>query len=339
MNLAPDDPRRYPPTWLWVALFLLQVAALSGLFILMAERAVRGQTPPDPLGVKPTAAMILLGRELFNDPILSADNTVSCRSCHAPEKGWADGLPRAVGIRGQVGTINTPSILNAAHSPLQFRNGRTVGIATQALLPLENRIEMGGPGNEAAAVRRLATQPKYVRLFADAFGTAPTAQGLGLSIAAFETTIATTDTLASRRLGGERVLSPDAEIGFSLFVRANCMKCHSGPLFSDQGFHNNGTLVGSMVGDQGRFTVTGRDSDRRAFKTPSLIGVSRTAPYMHDGRFPTLKSVLRHYSTGGVVRGLVDRRTEIAPLNLTDSQIDYLEAFIKEGFEPLEFPK
>lgn len=308
-------------------------------FALGVAVNANAQPAPDPLGVKPTAAQIKLGRELFFDPILSADNTVSCASCHDPNKGWADGLPRAVGIRGQVGTINTPTILNAAHSPLQFRNGRTVGTVTQALLPIENPIEMGPAGNEADSVRELALQEKYVRLFADAFGTAPTAQGLGLSIAAFETTIATTDTLANQRIAGKMVLTPDAEIGFKLFTAANCMKCHSGPLFSDQGFHNNGSLVGNLQADQGRFTVTRLESDRRKFKTPSLIGVTRTAPYMHDGRFPTLRSVLNHYNTGGVVRGMADRRTEIAPLGLTKEQVDYLEAFMVEAFEPMEWPK
>lgn len=323
---------------LGIIFLVVGLATLAGCLVVSCRKA-RGQPPPNPLGVQPTAEMIALGRELFFDPILSADNTVSCASCHDPAKGWADGLPKAVGIGGRTGTINTPSILNAAHDTLQFRNGRTVGIATQALLPLENRIEMGGPGNEAAAVRRLTGTPKYVRLFANAFGTAPTAQGLGLSIAAFETTITTTDTLANRRIAGQKALTPDAEIGFKIFVAANCMKCHSGPLFRDGVFHNNGSLVGFTRGDQGRFAVTRLESDRRKFKTPSLIGVARTAPYMHDGRFPTLRSVLVHYNRGGVYDGKVDRLTEILPLGLTKEQLDYLEVFIREGFEPMEWPK
>lgn len=309
---------------------------LLGLTVVTA----RAQVPPKPLGVEPTAEMIALGRELFFDTILSQDGTVSCATCHDPAKGWADGMPVAVGIRGQTGTINSPTILNAAHSMQQFRNGRTLGTATQALLPLENPIEMGGPGNEAAAVRRLAASPKYVRLFASAFGTAPTAQGVGLSIAAFETTITTTDTLANRRARGERVLSADAEVGYQLFIgRAGCVRCHTPPLWTDQGFHNTGVMHGRTTGDQGRIDVTRLRSDRRKWKTPSLIGLSKTAPYMHDGSLPTIRSVLEHYNRGGVRNGKVDANTEIVPLGLTDTQLDYLETFVREGFEPHVWPK
>ncbi len=300
---------------------------------------LRAQPAPNPLGVAPTAEMVALGRELFFDKILSEDQTVSCSKCHDPTKGFTDGLPVSVGIRGLTGTINPPSILNAAHDLFQFRNGRTFGTATQALLPLENPREMGGRGNEAAAVARLQASSKYRRLFEDAFSQPPSAANLGLAIAAYETTLVTSDVLANRRLRGEKVLTPDAEVGFGIFHRVNCMRCHEPPFFTDRKFHNNGIDHGRMDVDQGRFAVTRNQADRRKWKTPSLIAVTRTAPYFHDGRAATLRAVLDHYNSGGIVRGEIDARSEILPLGLSETQISYLEKFLVEAMDPLEFPK
>lgn len=329
-----DERRGLGLIFLFVA-----VATLLGCLVMNCRKA-HAQPAPDPLGVPVTAEMIALGRALFNDPILSEDGTISCASCHQESRGFADGLPVAIGIRGRAGTMNAPTILNAAYFNEQFWNGRALGTATQALLPLENDSEMGGRGNEAAAVRRLSASEKYVRLFAEAYGSAPTAATLGLSIAAFETTIVSTDVLANRRARGELVLTPDAELGYQLFVgRAGCIKCHNGPLWTDKDYHNVGVDHGRTTGDQGRVEVTRNRADRRKWKTPSLIGIRKTAPYMHDGSLPTLRSVLVHFNTGGARNGQVDARTEIRALGLSDSQLDYLEAFCREGFEPLSWPK
>ena len=298
------------------------------------------QVPHQPFGVQPTPELERLGRKLFFDPILSADGTVSCASCHDPNKGWADGRATAIGIRGQVGNMNSPSILNRAFFREQFWNGRTFGHGTQALQPLENAIEMGPRGNEAAAVVRLRNDSEYVKLFANALGTQPTAIGLATSIAVFENTIVSKDCLATRRANGRRVLSPDAEVGYNLFTGiARCSTCHKPPLWTDFGYHNNGVMHGRTIGPQGRIEVTRLRADRRKWKTQPLIGLKHTAPYMHDGSLPTIRSVLEHYNLGGVRNGRVDANTEIRPLGLTSTQLDYLEKFVIEGFEPMETPR
>lgn len=337
-------PSRGEGAFAIVILIAMLLVMSVGLFRGCVQTADGGQ-PPRPLGVKPTPAMIRLGAELFREKSLSADGTVACITCHDPAKGWADGTPVAVGIRGQKGKFNSPSILNAAYSPLMFWDGRTVGTATQALLPLENRIEMGPRGNEAAAVLRLAADPKYANRFRAAFGTAPTAESLGLAIAAFETTVVSQDVPAARRLAGNHTaLSPEAEIGYRLFKAARCVRCHKPPLFTDFSLANNGMSHGR--GDLGRQDVTGRRSDARRFKVPSLIGVARTAPYGHDGRLPTLAAVLEHYNRGGRRRAsdgndYIDENIDsrIQPLKLTATQLRYFEIFLREGFEPRYYPR
>ena len=309
------------------------------------------QSPPDPLGVEPTPERKALGRRLFFDEILSEDGTVSCATCHQPNKGWADGLPKAVGIRGSVGPLHTPSILNAAYSGPQFWNGRTEGLVTQALLPLENRLEMGGPGNEAVAVRRLRADPAYVRDFALAFGQPPSALLMATAIACFETGVVTRNVPVEQRRNGKMVLTDEGEIGYNIFVKANCVRCHVPPFYTDSDFHNNGASFG--FGDIGRASVTRQNNDRRKFKVPSLIGVSDTAPYMHDGSMKTLDEVLLHYNTGGIYanqdiaewkkgklpNASVDSNTEIQPLGLNVHQLRYLKVFLLEGLKPEKMPR
>lgn len=317
---------------------------------LVLAMAVAAQAPPDPLGVEPTPARKALGRRLFFDPVLSEDGTVSCSTCHDPEKGWADGLPRAVGIRGQVGPLHTPSILNQAYSGPQFWDGRVEGLVPQALLPLSNPVEMGSPGNEAAAVRRLRADESYVREFQDAFGEPPSAILMATAIACFETGIVTRD------VPSEAELSPDAQVGRRLFV-THCSRCHSGERFTDGDFHNNGASFGR--GSVGRQEVTRRVEDRRKFKTPSLINVAATAPYMHDGSITSLREVLVHYNAGGMFTSrrrlntaeaaawarsktsgvLVTVGTEIRPLGLTETQLGYLELYLREGLAPRRVPR
>jgi cytochrome c peroxidase len=304
--------------------------------------------------------MVELGRKLFFDPRLSENNTVSCATCHNPRKGWADGLELAVGIRGSVGTRHSPSIINSSYTPLVFWDGRTTGFVTQALLPLSNRLEMGNQ-TEQQVITKLRTIPGYQKLFLEAFPSprqldpqtlSPvTGVNLAMAIAAFESTVTSFNAPIDRRLDGDlSALSADAEVGFGIFQQSNCMSCHTPPLFTDNSFHNNGMeFAGRLLArgqqyDRGRAGPpinSRRPSDERAFKTPTLREIARTAPYNHAGNFATLERVVIHYNAGGrryddYVDRFMDPR--IRPLGLSESQMRYLVIFLKEAFAGSNYP-
>jgi cytochrome c peroxidase len=336
--------------------FTLIVAVLLVLNIL--SLACGENLPPlrGPLGLNPSTKQIALGQMLFFDGRLSADGTVACATCHDPKLGWSDGLPVAVGIQGLAGTRNSPTVLNASYSPLMFHDGRTVGQITQALLPLVNRVEMGNQ-NEQQVIRRLQLVPRYQALFAEAFDPITydrqtlspiTQQNLAFAIAAFETTIVSSDAPVDRfRDGDEEALTSNAKIGYTIFQAAGCMRCHIPPLYTDNLFHNNGmeTASRTVPTDSGRFGVVAqqnRTNDTvRAFKTPTLREIQRTAPYGHNGRFNSLRDVLNHYNRGGASpTGIKDRFTDrrIQPMRLSASQLDYMEMFLREGFSSSSYP-
>lgn len=330
--------------------FLIAIAVL-----LITAVAVQAQTPQQsgPLGVAPSAQEIELGRKLFFDPRLSEDGTVSCSTCHDPRQGWSDGLPVAVGIRGQAGTRNSPTVINASYSPLMFWDGRAIDTTSQALLPLANPIEMGRQTDQDV-VRRLRLIPGYLVLFAEVYGIDPiqgspvTGVNLGRAIAAFESTVVSFDAPIDRYLEGDKdALTPDAKVGLNIFKAAKCAQCHSYPLMTDNLFHNNGMeFAGKLrITDQGRAGVLPRGSVRanhvRAFKTPTLREIARTAPYNHAGNFATLERVIAHYNAGGGnYQGLKDRFTDprIRPLGLTAEQQKYLVVFLREAFASSSYP-
>ncbi len=325
---------------------------MNALLFMATMIVAQVPTQIGPQGIAPTGAEIELGRELFFDPLLSQDGTVSCATCHNPAKGWSDGLPVAVGIRGQAGTRNSPTIINSSYSPLMFWDGRTVGADTQALLPLSNPIEMGNQ-TEQDVLTKLRLVPSYVQKFAEVYGidlqtgSAVTGPRLARAIAAFETTVVSFDAPIDRRLAGDvNALTPDAEIGFQIFLKANCMSCHTPPLFTDNLMHNNGMEhAGKILAtDAGRFDVLRQrrlrttNADVRAFKTPTLREIIRTAPYNHAGNFPNLQRVVLHYATGGQkFDGTIDRFIDprvyaIAALQLTETQRGYLQHFLETSF-------
>lgn len=300
--------------------------------------------------VTSTAKEIELGRKLFFDPRLSQNNTISCSTCHNPSTGWSDAQPVAIGILNQRGTRNSPTIINASYSPLMFWDGRTVETITQALLPLSNPIEMGRQ-SEADVLRKLRLIPGYVAMFAEVYGIDPatgspiTGSRLGQAIASFETTIVSFQAPVDRFMAGETAaLTADAQVGFHIFQGGGCMDCHKPPLFTDNRFHNNGMeFAGKVrVTDTGRFVVSRQQVDMRAFKTPTLREIQHTAPYGHAGSFGSLESVVRHYNDGGRHRfykqidRFQDRR--IRPLDLTETQQEYLVKFLKEGFSSPNYP-
>ncbi|MCG9677302.1 cytochrome c peroxidase [Vibrio sp. Isolate24] len=230
---------------------------------------------------------VALGKALFFDKRLSKDNTISCASCHDPSKGWADGLRAAVGINGQTGKRNTPTILNTAYYETLFLDGRVSSLEEQSLHPISNPIEMGLPHDEM--LNKLDNINEYKPLFTAAFGDNQiTLDRIAKSIATFERTIISQKSAFDQFLEGDRTAMTDQQIhGLHLYrTKARCMNCHSGPLMTNNQFENIGlTYYGRSLEDRGRYNVTGNPSDMGKFRVPMLRDIKSTDPVTHLGLF------------------------------------------------------
>jgi cytochrome c peroxidase len=242
---------------------------------------------PQPSANPSTAARVALGKALFHDPNLSADRTMSCATCHQPERAFTDGTPTARGRGNRPLTHNTPGLHNIGLATSLFWDGRSPSLEDQALRPIVDPQEMAlAP---AELMPRIKAQPHYAALFAAAFpGEAPGASAVARALAAYQRTLVSGEASVDRFLAGDRsAMTAEAQRGFALFAgHARCATCHAGWAFSDWQRHDIGRP----------------DTANRKVRTPSLREVGRTAPYMHDGRFPTLEAVVDHYSDGAVRR-------------------------------------
>jgi cytochrome c peroxidase len=245
------------------------------------------------------AKKVALGRKLYFDPVLSADKSISCASCHKPENGFADPSQFSSGVGGKLGGRHAPSILNRAVGKLYFWDGRAKSLEEQALGPIANPVEMNLPIEEA--VKRLNDSADYATAFKDVFAAAPSAAGIADAIAAYERQVYSADSPFDKWVAGdESAMSADAKKGFNLFIgKANCAKCHLGPNFSDDKFHNLGVGMATEKPDLGRFVVTKVQTDKGAFKTPGLRDLTVRAPFLHDGSAKTLEEVIELYDKGG----------------------------------------
>lgn len=314
-----------------------------------------------------TAAKVELGRKLFFEVRLSADGTVSCASCHDPNRAFTDGRTLAEGIGGRRGVRNSPTLLNAMFSNGQFWDGRAGTLEEQAKLPLLNPDEMGNLSYESV-VGRLASDPEYAGQFKEVFGGRPTIGGLAKAIAAYERTLISGDSPVDRYVAGEiDALSEAARRGLTLFRgRARCGVCHafnqnfaafaSFPFFTDGNYRNTGVSMNfsgfnalarqamaasrdesgkrnlelakhERAGELGRFIFSGNTLDIGAFRTPSLRNVALTAPYFHDGSAAALEDVVRFYVKGGNENP--NRDWQLEPVQLSEDEQRDLVEFLK----------
>lgn len=278
-----------------------------------------------------------LGKLLYFDPRLSGDNTISCATCHHPDKGWTDGLPRAIGFGGKELGRHSPTVINSGYFDVQFWDGRSPSLEAQAKGPIEAPGEMNQ--NIEELIGELNAIPGYKERFAQVFGESGiTLDNIAKAIATFERSVVSKNSAYDKYFAGDtEAMPPSAVNGMKLFFgQAKCVLCHNGPAFTDSGFHNIGVQQhGPLKEDLGRFNVSNDDFDKGAFKTPGLRSVSQTAPYMHDGSKVTLKDVVEFYNRGGDVAE--NRSAFITPLELNDQAVLDLVAFLKalDG-EPLK---
>jgi cytochrome c peroxidase len=300
-----------------------------GLAVVTLAAQQGGQRPPVPIpAANPqNAAKVQLGAQLYFDPRLSADHTISCATCHDPSAAWANHNKTDTGIKGQVGSRNSGTILDAAYMNFQFWDGRAASLEEQALGPIHNPMEMGETLENV--VRKLNAIPGYRTQFRAVFGTDVTEDGIAKAIAAFERTVVTGPSPYDRYLAGEMgALSAAAQRGLGVFSgKGRCVLCHGGPMLSDQSFHNLGVGMDRENPDVGREAVTRNPRDRGRFKTPTLRNVALTWPYLHDGSARSLDDVLKFYDHGGQPNPNLDPM--VRPLKLTDEDEADLKALLE----------
>jgi len=286
---------------------------------------------------------IQLGRHLFYDPILSADSTMSCASCHNLELAFTDGLDFSVGIDGLMTPRSSMSLLNIGYNYRGlFWDGRVSTLEEQALLPIEDEIELHHTWTEVVA--DLQEHPEYPAMFRKAFGidhSGEITQELAAkAIAQFERIIISGGNSKYNKVifDNTQAFTEQESHGFDLFidagdgdaVDAECSHCHHGGLFMGDDFANNGldsTADYTNLLDQGRGGVTGFVVDMGKFKAPTLRNIAMTGPYMHDGRFATLDEVIDHYNSGGTPSPNKDQN--IRPLGLSEYDKESLRVFLE----------
>lgn len=244
---------------------------------------------------------ILLGRALFHDPILSADSTISCTSCHLQYTAFSH-VDHALshGIHDSIGKRNSPALANLAWSSLFMWDGAVNHLDMQPLAPIAHPAEMGTDLN--SVLMKLRRSRTYPRLFKDAYGdTTISSERFLKAMSQFMLSMISCTSKYDEVKAGKATFTPQEESGYSIF-RDHCASCHTELLFTNNGFENNGLPVDTELMDIGRMKVTGLPADSLRFKVPSLRNVEYSYPYMHDGRFKRLQDVIEHYNSG-IVHG------------------------------------
>jgi cytochrome c peroxidase len=274
--------------------FLIAVAIPLGLDLYL----------PAPEENPITPEKVELGRRLFLDRRLSRDGSISCASCHDPERAFSDGRAVPAGVFGRQGRRNAPALINRGYGRLFFWDGRVATLEEQVLKPIEDVNEMDLPLSEAAARVTLARER------------------IARALASYVRSILSGDSRFDRFVNGDgSALSAEEQAGLQLFRgKANCVACHVGPNFSDERLHNTGVAWrGGAFADAG--------AGRGEFKTPTLREIVRTAPYMHDGSIATLEDVIEYYDRGGNRNPELD--PEIRALRLSAEERAAMVAFLR----------
>ena len=278
---------------------------------------------PLPDSVDVNMDKVLLGRSLYHDTALSGDGTVSCATCHMLDHGGAEPRKTSTGIRGQVGPINSPTVLNSSYNFVQFWDGRAEDLQEQAAGPVENPIEMGASWD--SVVKRLSQDDEYAKAFSGVYEDGVTKDNVTDAIAEYEKSLITPSRFDAYLRGDPNAITDAEKAGYATFKEVGCTACHSGILAGGAMFQKLGLLGdyfkdrGTPIteADYGRFNVTQQPEDRHFFKVPTLRNVELTRPYLHDGSTETLEeavSIMGKYQLGR---------------ELTDAQIESIVAFLK----------
>ncbi|MEM7434278.1 MAG: cytochrome-c peroxidase [Myxococcota bacterium] len=289
------------------------------------EKVVAASEPVKPLPAVANLDMakVTLGRKLFHDKALSGDGTVACVTCHSLDHGGAEPRKTSTGIRGQVGPINSPTVLNSSHNFAQFWDGRAKDLREQAEGPVANPIEMGATWE--GVVKRLGADKEYVAEFAALYEDGISKDNVTDAIAVYEEALITPARFDAYLGGDAGAITEQEKRGYETFKEVGCTACHNGVLVGGGMFQKMG-LVGDYFKDRGteiteadlgRFNVSKNPAEKHFFKVPTLRNVELTAPYFHDGSRQTLEeavTIMGKYQLGR---------------DLTKAQVDDIVAFLK----------
>lgn len=295
---------------------------------------------PQPADNRITPARVELGKALFFDPRLSGSGAMSCSSCHLPHLGWTDGKKLSVLPNGDVLPRHSPTVFNLAYNTQFMWDGRKVSLEDQAMGPHRHLSK----ADFAASTAKLTQLAGYKAMFAAAYPGEPmNEETISKALATFERSLVSRDSAFDRWVAGDTTaLTPEQYRGYKIFqdpAKGNCAVCHSGPNFTDNGFHN----IGIKGNDAGRFNIRKVAAMKGAFKTPTLRDVELSGPYYHDGSAATLRDVVDHYARGGDDRSNVS--PEVRALNLTEQDKQDLVAFMRSltgrqvAFVPPKLPQ
>lgn len=312
------------------SVFLLMLLLLAVAYVLSAPGKVKVNAEalqmfaPLP-AVMPSSdnpisdAKVTLGRILYYDARLSANQKISCNTCHPLDAYGAESKSVSTGFKNQHGKRNAPTVYNAAGHFVQFWDGRAPTVEEQAKGPITNPIEMAMPSN-AATVEVIKSMPEYVALFQAAFPKDPdpvTYNNMALAIGAFERGLVTPSAWDAFLEGRESALTDQQKAGFNTFAAAGCQWCHAGAYVGAAAYQKLGVVKPwPNQSDQGVYEVSKQDVDKMVFKVPSLRNIKKTGPYFHDGSVQTLDQAIRNM--GVHQRGVV----------LTDKQVKSIEAWM-----------
>lgn len=274
-----------------------------------------------------------LGKKLFFDPILSADQSIACSSCHQPQFAYADNRAFSLGVNDSLGLRNTPSIMNMLSRPYFFYDGRAASLEAQAIVPIEHPLEMNLALEDA--VERVKGNKSYAKLFYKIYLSAPNSDNITNALAAFQQSLES-DGSAAHDLWNSDIdtsrFGPSEQRGRDIFIsdEFKCFDCHFGPDFTGDEFKNIGLYDGVQLLDKGRYEITLDSNDIGKFKVPGLRNVGLTAPYMHNGMMETLEEVIDFYSNpyDFVKEPINMDPLMIQPLNFTEQQKEDLVNFL-----------
>jgi len=258
------------------------------------------------------SAKIRLGRLLYYDPRLSANQKISCNTCHPLDKYGVDSERVSTGVHGQQGTRNSPTVYNAAGHIAQFWDGREPTVEAQAGRPMMNPVEMGMT-SEARVVQTIGSIWAYRDLFRKSFPGQRhpiTFDNAADAIAAFERGLMTPSRWDRFLKGDRSALTEEEQAGFNTFYQSGCAVCHNGAYLGGSRYERLGLAKPWPEShDPGRAAVTHRDEDRNVFKVPSLRNVAMTAPYYHDGSVLTLDDAVSKMGEYQLGRTLTPQET------------------------------
>ncbi len=244
-----------------------------------------------------TPEKVELGRMLFYDPVLSANNQISCASCHSPYNAFAHvDHNLSHGINDRIGLRNAPPLMNLAWQKTFMMDGAVNHLDMQSLFPITHPDEMGE--SIVNVIYKLQNSGYYPDLFYNAFADSViTGEHMLKALSQFMLTLISAESKYDSVMKKQALFTEQEHNGYTLF-RQNCGSCHTEPLFTNGNFENNGLPLDTALNDLGRMRVTLDSGDSLKFKVPTLRNIEFTFPYMHDGRFRKLQDVLNHYDHG-----------------------------------------